>query len=154
MSLNRQDCEQELATVFQRQGKSEEEIRRLMADMEKELNVQAEERARMQVLLLAVAEHEKLVVSREEAARQILRLAEKTSKNYDKLHDAVYKSRLIDELHLRLLATKALQLLYRKVGKIVVDSNSHPIPVPETGKQRPESTAPGGTSFSVPSIKE
>lgn len=154
MSLNRQDCEQELATVFQRQGKSEEEIRRLMADMEKELNIQAEERARMQVLLLAVAEHEKLVVSREEADRQILRLAEKTSKNYDKLHDAVYKSRLIDELHLRLLATKALQLLYRKVGKIVVDSNSHPIPVPETGKQRPESTAPGGTSFSVPSIKE
>lgn len=134
LSLNRQDCDQELLTVFRRQGKSEEDIRRLMKDMEPELNSRAEERARMQVILLTVAEREKLNISREESDRQILRLAEKTHKDYDKLHDAVYKSRLIYDLQLRLLAAKALQHLYKKVGKVVVDSNGRPVPVPETEK--------------------
>ena len=130
MALNRHDCEQEARVFFRRQKKSDEEIRHLLKRMERELFAQAENRSRMQVLLLAVAVREKLHISQQEADRQLRRMAEQAHKNYDTLHDAVYKSRLIYDLQLRLLTAKALQLLYKKVKKTVVDSTGTPIPVP------------------------
>lgn len=134
MLLNKNDCEQEARSALRRQKKTEEEIRRTLKSMEKELYAQAEDRSRIQVLLLAVAEREHLRVSKEETDRQIRRLAEQNQTDYNALHNAVYKSSLLYDLQLRLLTAKALQLMYTKARKTVVDSNGEPVPAPEVLK--------------------
>ena len=133
--MNREDCLQEARSGLRRQGKNNQEITVALESMKDDITDQATYRARVQTLLLSLASREHMEISQEEADRQILKIAELSHQEYEKLHDAVWKSRLIHDLQLRLLSAKALQFLYKKVEKVVVDSEGRPVPAPQvTGK--------------------
>ena len=135
MAMNREDCLQEARSGLRRQGKNDKEIAALLEEMRDDITEQATYRARVQALLLSLASREHMEISQEEADRQILKIAELSHQEYEKLHDTVWKSRLIHDLQLRLLSAKALQFLYKHVEKVVVDSEGKPVPAPQaTGK--------------------
>ena len=85
----------------------------------------------MQAFLLAFAVREHLEITQEEADQQILQIAQRSHQDYNSLHNSICKSKLFHDLQLRLLAAKALNVLYKKVSKVVVDSRGNPVPAPE-----------------------
>ena len=88
-------------------GKSPEELR-------KEMLPQAEELARIQVLLLSIAKKEGLEVSDQEVAAQIYQDSMRSGEDFKSLRESYERSGLIFVLRDRLLADKAMDRVYAK----------------------------------------
>lgn len=88
-------------------GKSEEELRK---DMQK----QAEELTRIQVLLLAIARKEGLSVSQGEIDNQLYRICIQTGEDYRKVREAYERTGMINTMRDRLLADKAMDTAFAK----------------------------------------
>lgn len=88
-------------------GKSEEELRK---DMQK----QAEELTRIQVLLLAIARKEGLSVTQGEIDNQLYRICIQTGEDYRKVREAYERTGMINTMRDRLLADKAMEAAFAK----------------------------------------
>lgn len=90
-------------------GKSEEELRK---DMQK----QAEELTRIQVLLLAIAHKEGLSVTQGEIDNQLYRICIQTGEDYRKVREAYERTGMINTMRDRLLADKAMEAAFAKAN--------------------------------------
>ncbi len=105
---------QEQAMKLQRMGI--DDLRKDQAQEEKreEAKKEALETLRPQVFLMALAQKENITVSDQEVEMAIYGMAMRAQQDYKKVSEAYHKSGLIYELRDRILADKALELVYSK----------------------------------------
>ncbi len=121
----------EARTFLQRQGLDNETMTETLKNMRDEGLEQAKEQAKVQAFLLALAFRENIKVSEQEADRQIREMAAESGQDYLKLRDQLWQTGLIHDIQERMMAGKAMDLLYNKAKKIVVDENGNPLPPPD-----------------------
>lgn len=100
----------------------------------KKIRYEAEKNARYQVkaqcFLMAVGYKEQIKVYQRDADLAIRRMAQESHQDYEKLREHLHKSGAINDLQERLMAAKALDFVYDKACKIVVDKDGKPLPPP------------------------
>ncbi len=82
---------------------------------------QIEEELRPQVFLMALARKENLEVKPQEIELQIYQMAMRSGQDYKKMSDLYHRAGLTNDIHDRLLADKALDLVYKKANVVEVD---------------------------------
>lgn len=121
----------EARNYLARQGMSQEAIAESLKNMRDEGLVQARMQAKAQAFLTALAFRESIKVSEQEADRQIQQMAQESRQDYAKLRDAIWQNGMINDIQERLMAGKAMDLLYTKARKIVIGPDGKPLPAPE-----------------------
>lgn len=102
---------------LQRMGKSIEELGKSKEELREEAKTEALEGLRSQVFLMALAEKEKLSVSEREVEMAIYTMAMRARQDYQQVREAYHRSGLVFELRDRLLADKAMDMVYDKAVK-------------------------------------
>ena len=119
---------QEQAMKLQRMGL--DDLRKDQAQEEKreEAKKEALETLRPQVFLMALAQKENITVNDQEVEMAIYGMAMRAQQDYKKVSEAYHKSDLIYELRDRILADKALELVYSKakINEVPAVSLSEP----------------------------
>lgn len=128
----------DMAARLERQGRSLESLGKSMEELRKEMQPQADELARSQVLLLSIAKKEGLDVTDQEVNTQIYQLAMRTGEDFKSLREQYERSGMIFVLRDRMLADKAMDLIYAKANVKEVEPKA-----PEAGA---EGEAAPGTS--------
>ena len=95
-------------------GKSLDSLGKTEEELLKEVQPQAEEITRMQVLLLAIAMMEGLVVNELEVNAQLYQLCMRSGEDFKQVREAYEKSGMIFTLRDRILADKAMDAIYAK----------------------------------------
>ncbi len=118
------------AVRLQRAGQSIEHLGKSVEELREEAREEAREGLRAQVFLMALAEKENLDVTEQEVEIGLYTLAARAGQEYQKLRDAYVRSGLIYELRDRLLADKAMELVYSKakVTHVKADATSETTP--------------------------
>ena len=118
---------QEQAMKLQRMGL---DLRKDQAQEEKreEAKKEALETLRPQVFLMALAQKENITVNDQEVEMAIYGMAMRAQQDYKKVSEAYHKSGLIYELRDRILADKALEMVYSKakINEVPAVSLSEP----------------------------
>ena len=104
----------DLKARLERQGKGLEALGKSPEELRKEMLPQAEELARIQVLLLSIAKKEGLEVSDQEVATHIYQESLRSGEDFKTLRESYERSGLIFVLRDRLLADKAMDRVYAK----------------------------------------
>ncbi len=104
----------DMAARLERQGRRLEALGKSEEELRKELKPRAEELARSQVLLLSIAKKEGLEVSDKEVHTQIFREAQRDGEDFNQRREQYERTGLIFILRDRLLADKAMDLVYAK----------------------------------------
>lgn len=99
---------------MERQGKSLDSLGKTEEELLKEVQPQAEEITRMQVLLLAIAKKEGLDVNEQEVNAQLYQLCMRSGEDFKQVREAYEKSGMIFTLRDRILADKAMDAIYAK----------------------------------------
>ena len=119
---------QEQAMKLQRMGL--DDLRKDQAQEEKreEAKKEALETLRPQVFLMALAQKENITVNDQEVEMAIYGMAMRAQQDYKKVSEAYHKSGLIYELRDRILADKALEMVYSKakINEVPAVSLSEP----------------------------
>lgn len=137
----------DMAARLERQGRSLESLGKSMEELRKEMQPQADELARSQVLLLSIAKKEGLDVTDQEVNTQIYQLAMRTGEDFKSLREQYERSGMIFVLRDRMLADKAMDLIYAKANVKEVEPKA-----PEAGAEG--EAAPGATASALPGDKE
>ncbi|MFT4301018.1 MAG: trigger factor [Desulfovibrio sp.] len=137
----------DMAARLERQGRSLESLGKSMEELRKETQPQADELARSQVLLLSIAKKEGLDVTDQEVNTQIYQLAMRTGEDFKSLREQYERSGMIFVLRDRMLADKAMDLIYAKANVKEVEPKA-----PEAGAEG--EAAPGATASAQPGDKE
>ena len=95
-------------------GKSLDSLGKTEEELLKEVQPQAEEITRMQVLLLAIAKKEGLDVNEQEVNAQLYQLCMRSGEDFKQVREAYEKSGMIFTLRDRILADKAMDAIYAK----------------------------------------
>lgn len=120
----------DMAARLERQGRSLESLGKSMEELRKEMQPQADELARSQVLLLSIAKKEGLDVTDQEVNTQIYQLAMRTGEDFKSLREQYERSGMIFVLRDRILADKAMDLIYAKANVKEVEPKA-----PEAGAE-------------------
>ena len=112
------EYENEIREYLGQQGLDKAAIDESLKNMEAETRKQAEERARVQVFLTALARREKLEVSAQEVDMQIMQMAREYKQDFRKLRDALYQNGAVNDIQDRMLISKAMSLLFDKAQKV------------------------------------
>lgn len=121
----------EARNYLMRQGLDQNAIADTLKNMKEEGLVQARMQAKAQAFLMALAFRENIKVTEQEADRQIMQMAQESKQDFAKLRDAIWQNGMINDIQERLMAGKALDLMYTKAKKIVVGPDGKPLPPPE-----------------------
>jgi trigger factor len=101
---------------MEKQGKSLESLGKSMEELREELKPQAEELARGEVMLLTLAKREGLEVSDQEIDFYFRQMAARSGEDYNQLKQLYMENNLIWAVRDKLLADKAMELLYSKAA--------------------------------------
>lgn len=123
----------DMAARLERQGRSLEATGKTEEELRKEIKPRAEELARSQVLLLSIAKKEGLEVTDKEVNSQIFREAQRDGADFNQRREQYERSGLIFILRDRLLADKAMDLVYAKAKVTEVE--------PKADKSEDQATA-------------
>lgn len=115
----------DLAAGLEGQGRSLASLGKSSAELEEELLPRAKELARDQILLLAIAKKEGLSVSEQEIFAQIFRESYLHGQDFNALRSQYENSGMIHLLRDRMLADKAMDLIYDKAIVTYVDPPKH-----------------------------
>ena len=137
----------DMAARLERQGRSLESLGKSIEELRKEAQPQADELARSQVLLLSIAKKEGLDVTDHEVTTQIYQLAMRTGEDFKSLREQYERSGMIFVLRDRMLADKAMDLVYAKANVKEVEPKA-----PEAGAAG--DAAPGASASAQPGEKE
>lgn len=113
-----EELENEIREYLGQQGMDKTAVEESLKSMAEENGKQAEERARVQVFLTAVARREKIEVSAQEVDMQIMQMAQQYKQDFRKLRDAMYQNGSVNDIQDRMVTAKALGLIFDKVQKI------------------------------------
>ncbi len=116
------------------QGMSREEITSRINAALPDIRLRAERHARAHCFLLALAVREGLQVPEEELDDVIARMA---GKDHDpaELRRIMEKNGTLSDVHERLLAARAMEYMYSKARKVVVDRDGNPVEAPQPAVQ-------------------
>lgn len=126
----------DLKARLERQGKGLESLGKSPEELRKEMLPQAEELARIQVLLLSIAKKEGLEVSDQEVNTHIYQESLRSGEDFKALRESYERSGLIFVLRDRLLADKAMDRIYAKAKVTEVEPRE-----PRTGDGDAEAPA-------------
>ena len=104
----------DMAARIERQGRSLDSLGKSMDELRAEVKPQSEELARSQVLLLSIAKKEGLDVTDNEVNTQIYQMSMRTGEDFKTLRESYERSGMIFVLRDRMLADKAMDLIYAK----------------------------------------
>ncbi len=119
-------------------GMSQGDTERILERVRSEAEKSARDRVKAQCFLMAVGYRENIKVYQRDADLAIRNMARESGQDYEKVRDHLMKSGAISDLQERLMAAKALDFVYDRAHKIVVDRNGVPLPAPHVA----ESTVP------------
>ena len=123
-----------LAARLERQGKSLDSLGKSNEDLRKEMLPEAEEMARIQVLLLSIARKEGLEVSDHEVTTHLYQESLRSGEDFKSLRESYERSGMIFVLRDRLLADKAMDMIYAKAKVTEVEPKAAPAADAETPK--------------------
>lgn len=123
------------------QGLDQNAVADTLKNMKDEGLVQARMQAKAQAFLMALAFRENIKVAQQEADRYIMQMAQETKQDFAKLREAIWQNGMIHDIQERLMAAKALDLLYTKAKKVVVDAEGKPLPAPEAAGETAQEPA-------------
>ena len=112
-----------------RQGLPQEEITKRINAALPDIRAKAGRHARAHCFLLALAQRDGLQVTEKEIDEVITRMAGK-DRDPAELRKAMEKNGTFSDLHERLLAARAMDYMYSKAKKIVVDRDGKPVKAP------------------------
>lgn len=112
------EYENELREYLGQQGLDKESVEGSLKNMAEETRKQAEERARIQLFLTALARREKIEVSPQEVDIQIMQMAHQYKQDFHKLREALYRNGAVNDIQDRMVTTKAMNLLFDKAKKV------------------------------------
>lgn len=121
----------EARNYLMRQGLDQNAVADTLKNMKDEGLVQARMQAKAQAFLMALAYRENIKVTEQEADRQIMQMAQESKQDFAKLREAIWQNGMINDIQERLMAGKAMDLMYTKAKKIVVGPDGKPLPPPE-----------------------
>ncbi|WP_346666821.1 trigger factor [uncultured Desulfovibrio sp.] len=104
----------ETAARLEQQGKKLADLGKTEDELRKELQKQAEELTRIQVLLLSIARKEGLSVSQGEVDNQLYRICIQTGEDFRKVREAYERTGMINTMRDRLLADKGMEAAFAK----------------------------------------
>lgn len=122
----------DLAARLERQGKGLDSLGKSPEELRKEMLPQAEELARIQVLLLSIAKKEGLEISDQEINTQIYQQSQRSGEDFKTLRENYERSGMIFILRDRLLADKAMDAIYAKAKVAEVEPRDVPAAAEKT----------------------
>lgn len=128
----------DMAARLERQGRSLESLGKSAEELRKELRPQAEELARSQALLLRIARKEGLEVSETEVSTQLYQMCLRSGEDFKTTRETYERSGMIFVLRDRMLADKAMDLVYAKAKVTEVEpkaAEAGDAPAGQTGAQ-------------------
>ncbi|MEZ0574657.1 trigger factor [Halodesulfovibrio aestuarii] len=112
---------QERIERLERQGKSVESLGKTPEELRAEVRPEAEEIAKTQVFLIAVAKKEGVEVTDQEVDMQLHQIAMRAGQEFHVVKDYYSKNNLLFSLRDRLLADKAMDAIYEKANVTEVE---------------------------------
>lgn len=112
---------QERIERLERQGKSIESLGKTPEELRAEVRPEAEEIAKTQVFLIAVAKKEGVEVTDQEVDMQLHQIAMRAGQEFHVVKDYYSKNNLLFSLRDRLLADKAMDAIYEKANVTEVE---------------------------------
>ncbi len=122
VKAQRAEYESEIREYLSRQGMNKDAVKDSLKNMEEDCQKQAEQRARAQIFLSALARREKIEVSSQEVDMQIMQMAREHNQDFRKLRHALYENGAVNELQDRMINAKAMALLFEKAEKVRVEA--------------------------------
>ena len=118
VKAQQEEYENEVREYLSQQGLDKAAIDESLKNMTEDSRKQAEERARVQVFLTALARREKIEVSPQEVDMQIMQMARQYNQDFHKLREALYQNGAVNEIQDRMVNTKAMNLMFDKAQKV------------------------------------
>ncbi len=124
----------EARNFVMKQGQDPKDAMETFKRMEDEAAVEAQKQAKAQVLLMAIALNEKVVISEQELQSYIVRAAQESGQDPKEVIERLYQSGSINDVNERLMAAKALDIMYNKATKNIVDKDGNKVTPKEEAK--------------------
>lgn len=122
VKAQRAEYENELREYLGNQGLDKDAIDSTLKGMEEDCQKQAEQRARAQVFLCALARREKVEVTAQEVDMQIMQMAHEYKQDFHKLREALYQNGAVNDIQDRMVNNKAMNLLFEKAEKVKAEA--------------------------------
>ena len=126
-----------------RKGMDQKAAAGALEGMKEEGMVEARMQAKAQAFLMALGQREGIQVSDMEVDRQIYQMAQESRQDFRKLRETLWQNGMAYDLQGRILAAKALDLMYGKAKKTVLGTDGKPLTElkpeakPEEAKEEP-----------------
>ena len=118
VKAQQEEYENEVREYLSQQGLDNAAIDESIKNMGEDSRKQAEERARVQVFLTALARREKIEVSAQEVDMQIMQMARQYNQDFHKLREALYQNGAVNDIQDRMVNSKAMNLMFDKAQKV------------------------------------
>ncbi|WP_294445735.1 trigger factor [uncultured Mailhella sp.] len=118
VKAQQEEYENEVREYLSQQGLEKEAVDETVKNMGEDSRKQAEERARVQLFLTALARREKIEVSAQEVDMQIMQMARQYGQDFHKLREALYQNGAVNDIQDRMVNSKAMNLMFDKAQKV------------------------------------
>ncbi len=118
VKAQQEEYENEVREYLSQQGLEKEAIDETVKNMGEDSRKQAEERARIQLFLTALARREKIEVTAQEVDMQIMQMAHQYNQDFHKLREALYQNGAVNDIQDRMVNSKAMNLMFDKAQKV------------------------------------
>ena len=118
VKAQQEEYENEVREYLSQQGLEKEAIDETVKNMGEDSRKQAEERARVQLFLTALARREKIEVTAQEVDMQIMQMAHQYKQDFHKLREALYQNGAVNDIQDRMVNSKAMNLMFDKAQKV------------------------------------
>jgi trigger factor len=116
---------QQIKTILKAYGNTPDEINAALKDLNQYAEIEARKNAKIHIFLLSLAIRENLSISEDELNKHINQLATKNNQSQSELYKFLQENKIIQKIEDRLLTDKAMELLYSKTKKIMVDKDGN-----------------------------
>ena len=110
-----------------RKGMDRKSAAGALEGMKEEGMVEARMQAKAQAFLMALGQREGIRVSDMDVDRQIYQMAQESQQDFRKLRETVWQNGMAHDLQGRILAAKALDLMYGKAKKSTLGADGKPL---------------------------
>ena len=118
VKAQQEEYENEVREYLSQQGLEKEAVDETVKNMGDDSRKQAEERARIQLFLTALARREKIEVTAQEVDMQIMQMARQYNQDFHKLREALYQNGAVNDIQDRMVNSKAMNLMFDKAQKV------------------------------------
>lgn len=122
---------EETVDMLHKKGLDEKAIQPLLKTFHDEATKDSTQRAKSQAFLMAIGYREGLQATDKDVMKFVDKLAKENKQDLKTLYEKLWKSGMIVEIKNQILSSKALEFMYSKIKKIVVDINGKPVEIPK-----------------------